>query len=208
MINRPIENILKDIYLFSNMADDELEKLIQICSIHNYEKDSYLFMKGDTSDHLLILIEGLVSIFKHDDKGNEIIMGLFSPFSLLAEPAILKGIPFPSTAVFKSDGSVIKIKLEQFKKLFLGDPHISYEIIQSLLDKIQLLQNNIHLNIASSAKEKILYFYQKNKNLSVELKQYEIASLLGMKAETFSRNVKHLIQEGKLVKTPSGHRLC
>lgn len=208
MINRPIANILKDIYLFSYMADDELEKLIRICSIQNYKKDSYLFMQGDTSDHLLILIEGLVSVFKHDDKGNEIIMGLFNPFSLLAEPAILKGIPFPSTAVFKSDGSVIKIKLDQFKKLFLRDPHISYEIIQSLLDKIQLLQNNIHLNIASSAKEKILYFYQKNQNLSVELKQYEIASLLGMTAETFSRNVKHLIQEGKLVKTPSGHRLC
>ncbi|MCJ7765146.1 MAG: helix-turn-helix domain-containing protein, partial [Thiovulaceae bacterium] len=93
------------------------------------------------------------------------------------------------------------------KKLFLRDPHISYEIIQSLLDKIQLLQNNIHLNIASSAKEKILYFYQKNQNLSVELKQYEIASLLGMTAETFSRNVKRLIQEGRLVKTPSGQRL-
>ncbi len=190
------------------MTDNELEKLIQISSVHNYKKDSYLFMKGDTSDHLLVLIEGLVSIFKHDDKGNEIIMGLFNPFSLLAEPAILKEIPFPSTAVFKSDGSVIKIKLEQFKKLFLGDAHISYEIIQSLLDKIQLLQNNIHLNIASSAKEKILYFYQKNQNLSVELKQYEIASLLGMTAETFSRNIKHLIQEEKLVKTPSGHRLC
>lgn len=188
------------------MNDDEIEKLVEICSVHHYKKDAYLFMKGDTSDNLLVLIDGLVSVFKHDDKGNEIIIGLFNPFSLLAEPAILKGIAFPSTAVFKSDGAVIKIKLEKFKKLFLRDPHISYEIIQSLLDKIQLLQNNIHLNIASSAKEKIVNFYEKNQNLSVELKQYEIASLLGMTAETFSRNVKQLVHEGKLIKTATGYQ--
>lgn len=206
MKNKPLKSILKDIYLFSSMNDNELESLMQICSVHNYKKDSYLFMKGDTTSDLLILIEGLVSIFKHDDKGNEVIIGLFSPFSLLAEPAILQNIPFPSSAVFKSDGSVVKIKLDTFKELFLDNPHISYAIIQSLLGKIQLLQHNIHLNIASSTKEKILAFYENNNNLNVELKQYEIASLLSMTPETFSRNLKNLIQENKLVKTKVGYK--
>lgn len=205
MKNKSIKNILKEIYLFSGMDDNEIEELIQICTIHNYKKNSYLFMKGDTSEHLLILIDGLVSVFKHDDKGNEVVIGLFTPFSLLAEPAILKGIPFPSTAIFKSHGSVVKIKLNMFKKLFLDDSHVSYAIIQSLLDKIQLLQNNIHLNIASNAREKVLFFYQRNNNLSLELKQYEIASLLGMTAETFSRNLKALVRAGKLIKTAKGY---
>jgi CRP/FNR family transcriptional regulator len=188
------------------MDDKELERLTKICSIHNYEKDACLFMKGDTSDHLLILIEGIVSVFKHDNKGNEIIIGLFRPYSMLAEPAILKGIPFPSTAVFKSKGAVVKVKLDIFKDEFLRDPHISYEVIQSLLGKIQLLQHNIHLNIASSAKEKILHFYQQNGSFSTELKNYEIASLLGMTAETFSRNLKQLHSEGKIKKTASGYQ--
>ena len=93
-----VSDILKQIYLFSFMDQGELEKLTQICSIHHYKKGSYLFMQGDISEHLLILVEGLVSVFKHDEKGNEILIGLFQPFSLLAEPAILKGVPFPSTA--------------------------------------------------------------------------------------------------------------
>ena len=201
-----LASILKEIYLFSCMDDGELERLTKICSIHNYEKNACLFMKGETSDHLLILIEGVVSVFKHDNKGNEIIIGLFRPYSMLAEPAILKGIPFPSTAVFKTKGAVIKVKLDAFKEDFLRDPHISYEVIQSLLGKIQLLQHNIHLNIASSAKEKILHFYQQNGTLDNELKNYEIASLLGMTAETFSRNLKQLQSEGKIVKTTSGYQ--
>lgn len=205
MKNKSLQSILKEIYLFSGINNEELKNLAAICSVHHYKKDSYLFMKGDRSKHLLILTEGLVSVFKHDNKGNEVIIGLFSPFSLLAEPAILKEIPVPSSAVFKSNGSVVKIELDSFKRDFFQDPHISSEIIKSLLDKIQLLQNNIHLNIASSAKEKVLHFYQKNNNLSVELKKYEIASLLGMTAETFSRNLNQLIKEKKLIKSDLGY---
>ncbi len=205
MISSSLSDILKQIYLFSSMEEEELERLTQICSIHHHKKGSYLFMQGETSEHLLILLEGVVSVFKHDEKGNEILIGLFQPFSLLAEPAILKGVPFPSTAMFKTDGAVVKIELEQFRTLFLRNPHISYEIIQSLLDKIQLLQHNIHLNIASSAKEKIIYFYQKNQDVAVSLKNYEIASLLSMTPETFSRNVKVLCQEGRLFKTEQGY---
>ncbi len=196
MPTQPLKTILSDIYLFSNLDEKALERLCQICSIHGYSKDSYLFMQGEKSDHLLILIEGLVSVFKHDAKGNEIIIGLFEPFSMIAEPAILKGVPFPSSATFRRDGKVIKINRDLFVQTFLSDPKVSYGVIQSLLGKIQLLQQNIHLNIASSAKEKIEQFYQQNPDLAKRLKKYEIASILGMTAETFSRNLK-LIEADK-----------
>lgn len=189
------------------MSDADLQRLCAISSVHRYNKGACLFMKGEVSDHLLILIEGSVTVFKHDEKGNEIIIGLFSPFSLLAEPAILKRLPFPSTATFGSEGAVIKIRLDEFEEGFLRDPHVSYEIIQSLLEKIQLLQQNIHRNIASTAKEKILHYYTHNSVPGTKLKHYQIASLLGMSAETFSRKLKQLIQEGRLLKTSSGYKL-
>jgi len=196
--NRPIAEILKEIYLFSFMTEEELQALTEISSVSHYDKGSLLFMQGERSEYLLILIEGLVSVYKHDDKGNEIVIGFFKPFSMIAEPAILKRLPFPSTAMFKSEGAIIKIELDSFEKDFIHNPRISYEIIQSLLNKIQLLQQNIHFNIASTAKEKILHFYKQNPSLGLELKKYEIAALLGMSAETFSRNIKTLLKENKL----------
>ena len=200
-------NMLKELYLFSSMDNDELERLTEISSVHNYKKDEHVFMQGELGHHFLIVVEGIVSVFKHDNKGNEIIISFFKPFSLLAEAAILKGVPFPSTAVFKSDGVILKIEFKKFKELFMHDPHISFEIIKSLIDKIQLLQQNIHFTIAKTAKEKVLHFYANNKDLSLELKKYEIASLLGMNAETLSRNIKKLIKEGKLLKVDNGYKL-
>jgi len=195
---RPISQILKETYLFSFMNDEELETLTKISSISTYDKDALLFMQGERSEHLLVLVEGLVSVYKYDDKGNEIIIGFFKPFSLIAEPAILKKVPFPSSAVFKTEGTILKIELDAFEKDFIRNPRISYEIIQSLINKIQLLQKNIHMNIASTAKEKIVHFYKQNPSLGEELKKYEIATLLGMTAETLSRNIKILLTEKKL----------
>jgi len=207
MNKESISDILKNIYLFSSMKNEELEELTSICSIHDYKKDSYLFMKGDISDSLFVLVEGIVSVFKHDDKGNEIIIAFFNPYSLVAEPAILQNIPFPSSAVFKTDAKIIKIKLDTFKNNFLSNADISYGLIQSLLQKIQLLQQNIHLTIATSAKDKILHFYKQNKNLGLDLKKYEIAALLGMTAETLSRNLKNLEKDKKISKIGKNYEL-
>jgi len=202
-----MKEILKKIYLFKELSEEELDNLTQISSFSSYKRDSLLFMSGEMGKYLLILIEGNVSVFKHDNKGNEIVIGFFAPYSLIAEAAILRGVPFPSSAVFKTDGRVLKIEVNKFRESFLSKPKVSTEIINSLLSKIQLLQQNIHLNIASTAKEKILHFYNTNSSIVSKLKKYEIATLLGMSPETFSRNLNGLINDKKLQKTPTGYVL-
>lgn len=142
-----------------------------ISSFSSYKKDSLLFMSGDVGEHLLILIDGDVSVFKHDNKGNEIVIGFFSPYSLIAEAALLRGIPFPSSARFKTDGRILKIQMNSFRTYFLTNHKVSSEIINSLLCKIQLLQQNIHLNITSTSKEKILHLYETNASIVSKLKK-------------------------------------
>ena len=206
MENQSINSILKEVSMFSALSEDELDALAEISHITKYKENTTLFLKGDISTSLMLLIDGIVSIFKHDNKGNEIVMGYFTRYQLLAEPATLRHTPLPSSATFKSDGAILKIDLEKFEALFMSHPHISQAIIQSLLQKIDLLQQNIHFNIASNSFEKIFFFYKSNPKLSLDLKQYEIASILGMVPETFSRNVKKLVKEGKLEKVSTGYR--
>ncbi|MDF1883618.1 Crp/Fnr family transcriptional regulator [Sulfurimonas sp. SAG-AH-194-C21] len=202
-----MKDILKKIYLFKELSEEELGSLGVISSLSSYKKDSLLFMSGEVGTQLIILIEGDVSVFKHDNKGNEIVIGFFSPYSLIAEAAILRGIAFPSSAVFKTDGRVLKIDMDSFRSYFLTNPKVSTEIINSLLSKIQLLQQNIHLNIASTAKEKILHLYETNASIVLKLKKYEIATLLGMSPETFSRNLNSLISDKQLEKTSNGYEI-
>ena len=207
MQNKSINTILKEVSMFSSLQDAELQALAKISHIYEYKERATLFLEGDVSDSLMLLIDGVVSIFKHDNKGNEIIMGYFKPYALLAEAATLRHTPLPSSATFQSNGAILKINIKEFEKLFMSNSKISYEIIQSLLKKVDLLQQNIHFNIASTATEKILHFYRENPTLSLDLKQYEIASILGMTPETFSRNIRKLVKEKKLEKVSTGYKI-
>jgi len=206
MEHKSIHNILKEVSIFSGLNVEELQALANISHISHYKEGANLFLKGDIASSLMLLVTGIVSVFKHDAKGNEIVIGYFTSYKLLAEPATLRHSPLPSSATFKSDGAILKIDLEKFEEHFISHPHISYAIIQSLLEKIDLLQQNIHFNIASTTSEKILFFYEENPKLSLDLKQYEIASILGMAPETFSRNINKLLKEGRLLKVPTGYR--
>lgn len=199
-------DILKKIKLFSSLNDTELEALSEIASLEHYTQKSTLLHAGDICNHVMILTDGVVSIFKHDSKGNEVVIGYFHRYALLAEAAILRRTPLPSTVIFQTDGSILKISLDGFEKFLLTHPALAYEMIQSLLVKIDLLQQNIHFNLASNSKEKILNFYSKNPKLSSDLKQYEIASILGMTAETLSRNIAKLVKEHKLISTTTGYK--
>ncbi|MEA1879977.1 MAG: Crp/Fnr family transcriptional regulator [Campylobacterota bacterium] len=202
-----IYDTLKEISMFSSLEELELKSLENISHVYEYDEGATLFLEGDVSESLMLLTDGVVSIFKHDSKGNEIVIGYFNRYALLAEAATLRHTPLPSTARFQTSGAVIKIDLEAFEELFIKHPNISYELIQSLLKKVELLQQNIHFNIASTAGEKILHFYRQNSTLSLDLKQYEIASVLGMTAETFSRNATKLVKDGKLIKISTGFKI-
>ena len=207
MAHTLINQTLKEVSMFSSLGEDELKALEHISRIVDYKEGETLFVEGEVSDVLMLLIEGVVSIFKHDDRGNEIVISYFKRYELLAEAATLRHTSLPSSARFETDGKLIKIDIEAFEKLFMLHPNISYAIIQSLLKKVDLLQQNIHLNIATTSIDKTLRFYKDNPALSLDLKQYEIASVLGMTAETFSRNLSKLVKEGKLMKVNTGYKI-
>ncbi|CAA6811423.1 MAG: Transcriptional regulator, Crp/Fnr family protein [uncultured Campylobacterales bacterium] len=202
-----LSEVLKKIEFFSHLDDHELLELENISSLSKYVKDQSVFTQGDNNTHLLILVDGSVNVYKSDDKGNQIIIGTFKPYSFIAEAATLNKIPFPSSCIFTSAGYILKIDLIKFEKMFLLKYRVSYEIIKSLLSKIDLLQQNIHFNLASNSKDKILYFYSKNEDLQTKLKQYEIASILNITPETLSRNTNKLIKEKKLIRIGSLYKV-
>lgn len=198
-------DLLNAIDLFASLNESEKKALAAISRHQHFQKGETLFTKGEVSRSVMILTDGVVHIFKHDGKGNEITIGSFHRYALLAEAATLRRSPLPSSATFKTDGSILKISLDGFERFLKQHPLFAYKVIQSLLEKIDLLQQNIHFGLASSSKEKILNFYSRNPRIAMELRQYEVASILGMTPETLSRGIRQLVREKQLLKKATGY---
>ena len=187
---------LEDFYFFSFLKNDDLVRLKEISIKKFYNKDEILFYKGDKTNYLHLLIKGVVKLYTHDHKDNEVIIHNLMAPSLIAEIANYEEIPFPANCAFETRAEVLLIDYEKFKNEFLLKPDISMFFIKSLTKKIKALESFISYNISSNSNEKITKFLLDNESILISLKQVKIAQILNITAETFSRKISKFKKDG------------
>jgi len=188
-----IKTKLKEIEIFSQLTDIEIEKIINISIVKKLSRENILFYEGEKPEYFYALLEGYVKFYKTDLKGNEIVIHFFTKPSFMAEMPSFENIPFPATAMsMKEDSEFLLIDREKFLKLLNTDPKFSFSVIKSLTKKVRTLEQVINRNLIYDAITKVCSFIKENPNEVVNTKHKEIAIILNMAPETFSRVLKKL----------------
>jgi len=202
-----VEN-LKHFKFFEYLNDEQIKLLSSFSIKKNYEKGSILFYEKEQPTSLILLAEGILKVYKTDPKNNEVVMHRFFPMTMVAEMPVLEGIPYPASAAFETDGIIIEINFERFKKEFFTDPDIAFLFFKSLSKKIKHLEGVIALNLVLDSTSRLAkYLYDDNSNTLGTLKNYQLAKHLHMTPETLSRTFKKLLELGLLVKDSSEYKI-
>lgn len=177
---------IQDIPIFSALNESYLKELHQAIHVKKYAKDSIVFYEGDESEYVHILMEGDVKLYKTSPKGSQIQINRFSAPSLIAEYACFEKEAFPATCEFVTDGV---IGLLHFDKLYeyLNQPEFSLELIKSLTGKVMTLSALVHKETILSSEAKVADLMIKKIAIFNRLKNNEIAAILNITPETFSR---------------------
>lgn len=146
------------------------------------------------------MTKGVLKLYKTTTHDKEIILNYFTPVSFVAEVALLHRIPYPATATFEADSEVILIDYEQFESIFLGDPRLARVLILSLSKKVRMLESVIDRGLVMDASERVMNLIKKSPELLETMRHYEIANILNLSPETFSRILKKLQKEGQVRK--------
>lgn len=195
---------LKDIPFFENLSDEKLKRLEEISFFKSYKKDDFLFFEGEKSEHLLILTQGMVKIYKTSSKNREILLHTTKAISFVAELTNFNEIPYPATCSFMSEGEVLKIDYAKFRSEFMSEEGICFGLIQSLTAKIRTLDQLIERQIVLNADERVVNFIMENFELFKNSKQSQIANLLNLAPETLSRMISKFKKSGFLVFDDNG----
>ncbi len=198
---------LRQFYFFENLSDEQLKIISSFAVRKKMNKGSIVFYEKDLPKTLTLLTVGVLKVYKTDPKNNEIVMGRFKPTSLIAEMAVLEGIPYPASAVFETDGEIIQIDFDRFKKEFLHDPDISFALFKSLSKKIRYLESVIALNVVLDSTARLAKFIYDTEGALTQYKHYQIAEQLHMTPETLSRTFKKLVILDLLEKVSNGYRI-
>ncbi|MEO1924258.1 MAG: Crp/Fnr family transcriptional regulator [Nautiliaceae bacterium] len=186
---------LKEFFLFKGLNEEEINQIKEFTIIKKLKKDEIVFYEKENPAYLHLLIEGVARVYKIDNKGNELIIHKFMPVSLIAELANLENIPYPANCAMDSDGVILKIEFEKFKK-FMKKGDVCFSIMSSLLRKMKYLDGLIQANLVLDTETKIAKFIYENPEAFESLKQHSIATLLNIKPETLSRKLKKFKELG------------
>jgi CRP/FNR family transcriptional regulator len=177
---------LKDIPLFSGLSEAQLSELKSHMHLKRYDKDCIVFYEEENSEYLHILLEGDVRLYKTTPSNKEIYLhGMTAPSPLALYPA-LEREAFPATCAFLSNGTVGLLPLEKLHKC-LENLDFSLAMIKAISKRMRLLENLLHKETVFSSEAKVADLIYKNAKLFQHLKNNEIASILNMTPETFSR---------------------
>ncbi|MCI6987989.1 MAG: Crp/Fnr family transcriptional regulator [Campylobacter sp.] len=196
--------MLENIPFFKNLSSKDITKLENISISKEYKKDEFLFMQGEESKWLHILVDGSVELYKNSPKNKKIFIHDIKPINFIAEIANFEKIPYPASAVFSSNGAVLKLEYDKFESEFMQNPKIVLELLKSITQKLKIVEHAFDNELMLSSDEKLAKFIVENFDLFTTLKQSRVANILNIAPETLSRSISKFKKDGVFIYDDSG----
>lgn len=189
---------LKKIVLFQDLNDDIIENILKFTQSVKELKDNIIFYEGDEPEYLYLLVSGIVKLYKTTPNGKSIVLKYFQSGELIAEVANFEHFPYPATAASVTEVEILKIDFEKLKEIIYSNPNLSFQIQVSLIKKIKALESLITNTLVLNTKERVAKFIYDNTEIFFDKKNIEIAEILNMTPETYSRVLKELKDDGMI----------
>jgi len=185
---------LQDIPMFSDLDKKFHRELQDSIYIKKYTKNSIVFYEGDESNYLYILLEGTIRLYKTSPKGSQVQIKRMDAPNTIGEYACFEKEPFPVTCEFISDGTMGLLHFDKVYK-YLDNKEFSLGLIKSLTSKVMMLSSLVHKETILSSEAKVADLMIEKISIFNRLKNNEIAGILNLTPETFSRIITKFKKE-------------
>lgn len=192
MINN-INVLLNYINSITPIPKEELCELEKICTVCRIEKSGYFIRQGETSTKFAFVVEGLFRFSYLSDEGKDFTKSFIDKNTFLTSySSLLENRESYFSIEALENSTIVLIDFFKWKKLF--ETEISWnKFYIKLLEKVYILKEAREKEfLLYDAKERYEIFLEKFPNLEKRVKQYQIASYLGITPVALSNLRKEL----------------
>lgn len=177
---------------------------------HLFPEGAELFQQGTLASQVHLVMSGLVKLTDLDKSGRESVVGIRQTNSFLGTTAALLGEPHAVGATTVTPCEIGSIESRKFRHLVRNDPELSWHLNICHSREIGGLVEHLRLWRILRARRRLEQFLRhlivhrqppKAKvKLKVDLKMWEVASLIGITAPHLSRLFAELERDGILIR--------
>ena len=164
--------LLKRVPLFSQLDDDDLEKIRNLCVTQHYVKDQIILIEEEAGNTLFLIQKGRVKVSRISDDGREVILSILEPGDFFGELSLIDGKARSASVTAIEDSEVLMLRRGDFLGLLSDYPQISISLMKELAGRIRKSDTQI-------------------KSLSLQDAMGRVASSLIMLAEDHGRMRKN-----------------
>ena len=203
--------LLKNIPLFSELDDDDLQRIADLMVSKRYRKNNLIIFEEDLGRNMFIIKNGRVKISGISNEGGEAIFSILGEGEFFGELSIIDGLPRSATVTSMDDVELWVLNRGDFLEMLQKYPQIAITLLKELARRIRRSDLQIKSLSLKDARGRVgatlvrlaedIGIIRGGKVVIAELPlQRDLANIAGTSRETISRVIKKFEDEGVLVK--------
>jgi CRP-like cAMP-binding protein len=136
-MNSQAPKLLKELELFSELNDQELEEVAALAQVRKIDTDTTVFHEGDSSDAIFVVVNGRVKIVTTSSDGKEFILTVLGAGQVFGEMGLLETAPRSASVITITEVELLVIKVADFDHLLNTSPGISRKLMAILSRRLR-----------------------------------------------------------------------
>ncbi len=199
---------IKKAPLFKDVSDENIVKFLG-CSkgkVKTYKKNEIIFLSGNVSENMGLMIEGTAHVVSEDFWGNKTIVGELHQREIFGEVFAIQQIPLENTVIAKSTVTILLINtmliLNPCKEGYEFHDTIVKNLILILARKTMNMNRKLEHITKRTMKDKILSYLssvsekEKKKTFEIPYNRTELSEFLCVDRAALSKELSKLQKEG------------
>ncbi|ANB60208.1 Crp/Fnr family transcriptional regulator [Anoxybacteroides amylolyticum] len=218
MTNDWIKTRLKNVALFRELSDEELDSIVKISQVRVYKPRTFVFMQGEPLERVFFIQSGTVKIYKTDISGKEQIVSILQTGEMFPHAGFFRRGSYPAHAEVMEEATLIVIPIAEFEQTLICYPELCMKLFRVMGEKIIDLQNRLEEQILHNTYEQIILLLLRLTKtnavlqgrfhrLTTHFTNRELANMIGTSRETISRTLSQLKRKGLIDIDDNGYYL-
>ncbi len=199
--------VLEQLPLFRVLPAADQTALAELMFLRTYRKGMLIFLEGEPSEALHIVLTGLVRVFKTSLEGREQSIELLGPGEPFAVVGAIDEGPYPASAQAMTDAEVAVLPNRHFRAVLERSPPLMFHLLRVFCNRLRDAQNRVTEMALEDARHRLISTLVRLASqhgmptadgweVALTLSQQELATLAGTARETVARLWRELVEHG------------
>ena len=201
MDSKDILELLSTSHLFSELTDEQLDRVRRHAHVTDMVEGESLFFQGDEAISFFLVVSGRIKLYRVSPDGKEKVVEIMETGTTFAEALMfMDEASYPVTATALGPSRVIGINGKDFKSMLRESIDTCFLLLGKMCFRLRGLIREIDaLSLETGTVRTVAYLLnqapQDDDNFELKIAKSVIASRLSVKPETFSRILKNLHEQ-------------